>query len=80
MDEYDRYRFVADAIEKQFSFVYIVNNWDTDWKTNQLRFIIRDGQRILQGKYKTNIQYVKYSDNEERQMQEEVWLDVPLEE
>ena len=80
MDEYDRYRFVADTIEKQLNFGYVVNNWDTDWKTNQLRFIIRDGQRILQGKYKTNIQYVKYSDNEERQMQEEVWLDVPLEE
>lgn len=67
---------------------YIYNWFTEDENITDLRFIIRDGQRILQAKYKVHVEFseplpretdtkdsVWYAEAESKRM----WLDVPLE-
>lgn len=66
---------------------YICNWFTEEVPITKLRFIIRDGQRVLQAEYKVRVKFsepllrlefgnIWYADTEFKYM----WLDVPLEE
>jgi hypothetical protein len=55
---------------------YIHSWWMERDNITDLRYIIRDGQKILQAKYMVHVSFNSERENEAKRM----WLDVPLEE